>query len=137
MTVKVDETGEIFTSITKLTKFLNCVNSNVNWCMKYKSDRINHFLCKGYGITIIEKSRPPYKYNEMARERRRKYYQSHREELLEYTKLWRKNNPERRKELNEKWRKEHQEYYNNYYREQRRKKKEMENAKKTERFTIK
>lgn len=128
LSFRIDDTGdEIFESQTELAEFLGCATSNISWHRQHKSDSRNHFYCCDYGITIIRRKRVPYYKTERGKERRRRYYQEHKEYYLEKFKQWRKNNRDKVYESRDRWRKAHQEWYNAYYREQRRKKKELKN----------
>lgn len=52
--VRLDKTGEVFSSLCQLANHLGVKPQYVVWCKNYKADRSNHFFYKDLGITILE-----------------------------------------------------------------------------------
>lgn len=56
-TCKIDDTpdGAIFNSLQEIANFLGVTKQYVTNCKKFNSDKDNHFLCRGYPITILSR----------------------------------------------------------------------------------
>lgn len=50
--VRIDDTGVEFNNLTELAKFLGVSVSWISWLAQHSNER--HFICKGYGITILK-----------------------------------------------------------------------------------
>lgn len=121
--VRVDQTGEEFTSFTQLAKFIGCAPSNITWHYQKNSDEDNHFIIGDYSITILKQSSVDL---EKRKQKQKRYYALHRDYYLKAAQEWRKNNKERFKVNKERWRQNNKEWFNAYYREYRKKKKEQQ-----------
>lgn len=57
ITLKIDDTGEVFNSMTALAKHFGVRPQNMQCVRLYNSDRSDHFVYKGIGITVIKQNK--------------------------------------------------------------------------------
>lgn len=81
---------------------------------QFETNNLRTKYCNVCKKIKVKEWRQPYNKSQKARETRKKYYQEHKQERINYTKKWQEKNKKRKERYMSEWKQKNPDYYKNY-----------------------